>query len=144
MAPLTTTFERLHNAGACVEGYSKLAHALGGVEKYGRTTSIPLSLIVISNGLDDALWATRAVPPEQVAECEKVLRLFLADSAERVLPLYERWYPLDTRPRRAIETARRFARGDATALELAEAETAAMASTWATTEPRAQAAALAA
>jgi len=40
--------------------------------------------------------------------------LFSAECAERVLPLFEKMYPTDQRPRIAITIARRFARGQAT------------------------------
>ena len=43
---------------------------------------------------------------------ETELRLFAADCAEHVLPIYEAAYPDDDRPRRAIEAARAFARGE--------------------------------
>jgi hypothetical protein len=49
------------------------------------------------------------------------LRLFACDCAERVLHLYEREYPGDDRPRRAIQVARDHARGRATAGELRSA-----------------------
>jgi len=42
---------------------------------------------------------------------EKTLRLFAADCAEHVLGIYERVYPKDDRPRKAIQTARDFANG---------------------------------
>ena len=45
-------------------------------------------------------------------------RLWACDVAERVLKNFEDRYPDDTRPREAIETARRFARGEATVEEL--------------------------
>jgi hypothetical protein len=38
--------------------------------------------------------------------------LWAADCAERVLPLFEEQYPDDDRPRRAIEAARAWARGE--------------------------------
>ena len=63
---LTTTFELLHKAEACAPRYKHLAHALGGIKAYGRQTHIPLLAILDHNGLDDALWALRAVPVEQV------------------------------------------------------------------------------
>lgn len=56
---------------------------------------------------------------------ERTARLFACDCAERVLPVFERQYPDDHRPRTAIETARRFAEGQATAEELATARAAA-------------------
>jgi len=49
------------------------------------------------------------------------LRLFACDCAERVLYLYERAYPGDDRPRKAIQIARDHARGHATAAELRSA-----------------------
>ena len=38
--------------------------------------------------------------------------LFAADCAEHVLPIFEKQYPDDKRPRKAIEAARAYARGD--------------------------------
>jgi hypothetical protein len=49
------------------------------------------------------------------------LRLFACDCAERVLYLYERAYPSDDRPRKAIQIARDHARGRATVAELESA-----------------------
>jgi hypothetical protein len=42
---------------------------------------------------------------------EKNLRLFAADCAEHVLGIYEKQYPNDERPRKAIQAARDFANG---------------------------------
>ncbi len=71
----------------------------------------------------------RAMTPAELIEAynDRTLRLFAADCAERVLPLFERQQPNDDRPRRAIETARRFANGEATRDELAAAWAAAWA-----------------
>ena len=49
---------------------------------------------------------------------DKTLRLYAADCAERVVSLYEKDYPTDTRPRKAIQAARDFANGKITAEEL--------------------------
>ena len=46
------------------------------------------------------------------------LRLFACDCAEQALPIYEKDYPDDKRPRKAVETARLFAEGKATQKEL--------------------------
>ena len=43
---------------------------------------------------------------------ERTARLFAADCAERVLPLFESRYPDDDRPRKAIEAARLLANGE--------------------------------
>lgn len=74
-------------------------------------------------GLEDALWALRIV----IEPADKEIRLFACDCAERVLPLFETKYPEDKRPRQAIETARKFARGEATQIEMDAAGAAAWA-----------------
>ena len=58
---------------------------------------------------------------------DKTLRLYAADCAERVVSLYEKDYPTDTRPRKAIQAARDFANGKITAEELIAAYAAAAA-----------------
>ena len=65
---------------------------------------------------------------------DKTLRLYAADCAERVVSLYEKYHPTDTRPRKAIQAARDFAKGKITAEELkaAAAATYAAASAYAT------------
>ena len=62
---------------------------------------------------------------------EMTARLFAADCAEMVLPIFERRCPGDDRPRRAIEAARLFARGEIDAAAEAAAEAAAGAAAWA-------------
>jgi hypothetical protein len=47
--------------------------------------------------------------------------LFAADCAERVLPIFEQRYPQDDRPRKAIEAARQWARGEIAAAARAAA-----------------------
>ena len=65
---------------------------------------------------------------EIVAEpSDKELRLFMCDVAESVLHIFEEERPQDLRPRQSIETARRYANGEATDEELADARAAAWA-----------------
>lgn len=56
---------------------------------------------------------------------DQTLRLFAADCAGAVLPLFEREHPADTRPRDAIRATRDFAHGRVTPEELAAARAAA-------------------
>jgi len=49
---------------------------------------------------------------------EKTARLFACDVARRVLPIYEKRYPGDNRPRKAIEAAEKYAEGTITEKEL--------------------------
>jgi hypothetical protein len=68
-------------------------------------------------------WLTWLItrPAIRDAAGDRALRLIACDCAERVLPLYESRRPGDDRPRRAIEVARRYAEGLASAEELREA-----------------------
>ena len=104
---LTTTFELLKNHSACEEGYRKLGKYLGGITTYGKRTPINLLTILESNGVDDMLWCLRATKEN----CDKVSRLMAADFAEEVLPIFEKAYPDDKRPRKAIQASRDFANG---------------------------------
>ena len=117
---IQTSFKLLHKAGACKERYRFLAKALGGIKAYGRDTPITLLQILNIKGLDDALLALRACD-----DAEKFNRLLACDYAEHVLHIFEAEYPDDYRPRKAIEVARRYARGEVTKEELTAAEAAA-------------------
>lgn len=57
-------------------------------------------------------------------------RLFACDCAAHVLPLFERIFPHDDRPRTAIATARAYAHGQVAAVVLSEAEARAEAAVW--------------
>lgn len=83
---------------------------------------------------------------------ERSLRLFAADHAEQVLPIFEQERPADDRPRKAIAAARAYAEGRithaardaASAAAMAAARDAASAAAWATAYAAASAAAWAA
>jgi hypothetical protein len=79
----------------------------------------------------DKACATRRVRLAGPVDVTRELRLFSVDCAERVLPIFEKTVPGDARPRQAIETARRFAVGQATAEELVAAWAAAGGAAWA-------------
>jgi hypothetical protein len=83
-------------------------------------TLYPFETCLDSNGFNDALWALRAVEGHDGA-----VRLFACCCAKRVLPVFEKEYPDNKLPREAIETAERFARGEATTEELDAARDAA-------------------
>src|SRR3972149_5760710 len=112
---LTVTFRALREAKACTEGYRKLAKSKNGVTKWGLDTPIPLLDVLDSNGLDDTLWSLQVAEPKD--ETEKIARLFACDCAESVLPIFEKYYPDDRRPRTAIEVSRQFAYGLASLAE---------------------------
>jgi hypothetical protein len=125
---LHTTFNLAKEANACTEGVDKLRAALG--PDWPDDKLIPLTLVLKYNGIADAIWALRCTAEPS----DKLARLFACDCADRALSLYERRHPGDARPRQAIETARRFALGEASAEDLraaADAAWAAWGAAWA-------------
>ena len=114
---LHTTFRKAKTAEACIESYKKFAKHKGGLRKWGKDTPFGLDEVLEVCGLNDALWCLQIV----TESADREIRLFACDCAERVLPLYEKQYPNDKRPRRAIEMARKFANRQATQDELAAA-----------------------
>ena len=110
---ITTTLNRIRAHGPCEPGWRKLLTGLGKTQ----ADDEPLSFarIVEINGLDDALWCCRAEP-----QCAKEWRLFSVWSARQV----EHLNP-DPRVKAAIDTAERYANGEATDSELAAAQGAA-------------------
>jgi hypothetical protein len=68
----------------------------------------------------------------------RLLASWAADCAEHVLPLFTAKYPEDGRPRRAIEMARAWARGEASVGEAREAACAAHAAARSATDPAAR------
>ena len=125
---MKTTLNAIREHGPCAEGWKKLLTYLGKTE----ADDEPLSLLMIldSNGLDDALWALRAV---EGYDREK--RLYAVWCARQVKHLL-----IDQRSLNALEVAERFARGRATREEL----DAAWAAAWAAAGAAAGAAAAAA
>ena len=96
-------------------------HLRVSLPQYGDDDRIPLSLVLETNGLDDALWALRAVVEGEEAERDRVSRQF-ACRCIRETPLASggiTWDLLtDPRSRHAVEVAEKYAVGDATQEEL--------------------------
>ena len=111
-----TTFNLLREHGACESGYRRLAKSLGGIDTYGRDTPIPLTAVLDSNGLDDALWCLRAT----TEPCDKFARLLAVRFAREVQHLMT-----DPRSLAALDVAERYAHGRATDAELGAARVAA-------------------
>jgi hypothetical protein len=110
-----TTLNRIRSGNPCESGWEKLLHGLGKTN--ADDEPLALGRILEINGLSDALWALRAVDG-----IDKPARLFACDCAQRVAHLNP-----DPRVQSCIDTARRFANGDATEQELAAARVAARA-----------------
>ena len=109
-----TTLNEIREHSPCSGGWSKLLKSLD--KTHADDEPLAWERILDSNGLDDALWALRAVKGQ-----DKALRLFACQCARLVLPIYEKQYPDDNRPRKAIEAAEAFALGQIGKAELEKA-----------------------
>jgi len=101
MSKYYTTLKVLRDNGACRKRYDYLVSKIGDVK-----CRIGLEEILEHNGIEDAIWALCSVK-----FTNKYLRdwyNFKADCAEMVLENYEKQYPGDDRPRKAIEAARNY------------------------------------
>lgn len=116
---METTLRKIKECYPCVRGWKKL---LSNVNN-NLDAKLTIEQILDSNGIEDAVWALRAVSDQ------KKVRLFMCDVAESVLYIFEERYPDDKRPREAIEASRKFANGKITKEELQKFEDAAHAAT---------------
>jgi hypothetical protein len=103
---ITTTLTKIRAHSPCESGWNKLLKSLG--KTMADNEPLKFSAILASNGIDDTIWCLRSICPEH----ENDVRLFAADCAEAVLPIFEKKYPGDARPRLAIEADRKFANGE--------------------------------
>jgi hypothetical protein len=101
---MTTTLNKIKAHSPCEDVWDKLLNYLGKTQADDDPLSI--ATIIESNGIKDAVWALCAVEGK-----DKEIRLFAADCAESVLHVYEKQYPNDYRPRKAIQAARDYANG---------------------------------
>jgi hypothetical protein len=110
---ITTTLNRIREKSPCQKGWTKLLSSLG--KTAGDDEPLPFSVIVASNGLDDALWCCQCEPDHA-----RVWRLYAVWCARQVQHLMT-----DPRSIAALDVAERHADGLATGLELATARAAA-------------------
>ncbi len=110
---LCTTLNAIRAHSPCSDGWGKLLAHLG---KTGPDDEpLPFSVIVESNGIDDALWCCRAAP-----EHGREWRLFAVWCARQIQHLMD-----DPRSIAALDVAERFAVGAASANQLDAARAAA-------------------
>ena len=115
---ITTTLNRIRAHSPCADGWTKLLRHLGKTQ--ADDEPLPFSVIVASNGLDDALWCCRAEPQHA-----KEWRLFAVWCARQVQHLMT-----DRRSIDALDVAERYANGQATDAELEPAGDAAGDAAW--------------
>lgn len=110
MKHTTVTLSAIREYCPCPTSWEKLLRHLGKTQ--ADDTAVPLLTILDLLGLDDCLWALRALPPEGDSE----IRLLVCDLVEPAMQ-----YTTDPRPAKTLQVARRYARGQATDEELLEA-----------------------
>ena len=111
---ITTTLNRIREHDPCKCGWEKLLKYLGKTQ--ADDEPLPFSVIVESNGIQDALWCCRAEPQHS-----KVWRLYAVWCARKVQHLMR-----DERSIAALDFAERHANGLATDDELRAARDAAL------------------
>lgn len=94
-----TTLNKIKEYNPCPDGWGKLLKHLG--KSKADDKRLYFKTILKSNGIQDAVWALRTLTFED--RC-----LFQADVAESVLHIFEKKYPDDKRPRKAIEAVRNY------------------------------------
>jgi hypothetical protein len=108
---MKTTFQKIKDCKPCGDVWDQLI-------SYHKPSSfnneISIKEIIESNGLDDAIWALRAVDDTEA------LTLFSIDLAKFALPVYEKYFPGDMRVRNYIDTCKKYVRGEISEKELME------------------------
>jgi hypothetical protein len=110
----------------------------------GRLWEVEIPDDSVPHGTPLDKYAARSRTYLRSVDLRHVLVEFSCRQAERVLHIYEKKYPDDERPRKAIEAARAFQCGKITKTQLAAAEAAAGEAAWAAAGAAARAAAEAA
>ena len=108
----TITLNQIRKKSPCQDGWEKLLKHLGKTK--ADDEPISLAIVLESNGIQDAIWCLRALPD---TERPKIVE-FSCRCAESMLPHFEKKFPGDDRPRKAIAAARAYVAGEISREEL--------------------------
>ena len=107
-----TTIKRIKAFAPCSDGMAALLDFVGA--DFPEQKKIYFADVLKGDvNISHIFWGLRAAPKSQKDYIEKALCAFACDCAERVLPIYEKSYPTDKRPRSAIKVTRKWLRGEA-------------------------------
>ena len=143
MTDLTFTYDRVAALRPSADMLLAATEKLGGVAVWKARGFSFREMADAGIQFDDLVWLAMEASREDPG-IERRVRLWGADCAAHVLPIFEREMPGDARPRQAIEAARGFARGTVSNAALAAARDATMDATMDATRAAAWAAARAA
>lgn len=110
MSTITVSLNEIREQGPCRDGWAKVLASKGGTSA-DMDAPFPITDIIESNGLDDALWTLRCRP-----ERSNLWRKFAVWAARQVEHLM-----IDERSKAALEVAWRHSEGLTTDEELAAA-----------------------
>ena len=110
---LTTTLNRIRACSPCTSGWKTLLNHMG--PEHDPDAPINLLTVLESNGVQDMLWCLRATEQDSKSAAIELAARF----AESALSIFETKYPGDDRPRKAIEAARAYLRGEGNAADTA-------------------------
>ena len=116
---MKTTLNAIREHSPCADGWEKLLRHLGKTQ--ADDDPLPILTVLESNGLDDALWALRAVQGH-----DREIRLFAVWCARQIQHLM-----IDRRSVDALDVSERFANGLASETDMLAARDAAGAAAWA-------------
>lgn len=101
---MKTTLEKIKSYNPCERGWKKILSNFGSdLDK-----EIDFKDILKSNGIQDTIWILKVITNE---EDRMAIMSFYADVTESGLKKFEKEYPKDNRPRKAIEGVRDFVKG---------------------------------
>jgi len=143
MTDLTFTYDRVAALRPSADMLLAATEKLGGVAVW-KARGFSFREMADAGILFDDLVRLATEASREDPGIERRVRLWGADCAAHVLPIFEREMPGDTRPRQAIEAARGFARGTVSDAALAAARDATMDATMDATRAAARDAARAA
>ena len=110
MTTPTFSYSQVSALRPCRDGLKAAAGKLGGVAAWKARGFTFREMADAGIPFDDLIWLVSAAARNE-PDIERRVRLWVADCAARVLPIFEREMPGDSRPRQAIEAGRGFARG---------------------------------
>ena len=125
MTDLTFTYDRVAALRPSADMLLAATEKLGGVAVWKARGFSFREMADAGIQFDDLVWLAMEASREDPG-IERRVRLWGADCAAHVLPIFEREMPGDARPRQAIEAARGFARGTVSNAALAAARDATM------------------
>jgi hypothetical protein len=108
---MKTTFQKIKDCQPSPYSWEQL---ISYYKPFSLDEEISIKEIIKSNGLDDAIWALRAVDDTET------LTLLSIDLAESVLHIYEKRFPGDMRVRDCIDACKKYVKGEILEKELIE------------------------